>query len=61
MLLQSLSESLLLPEVTHPALLQQTRRKRDLLMELKMEADVGGDRYNDLLLCAECTIVAERV
>lgn len=30
-------------------------------MELKTELDVGGDRYNDLLLCAECIKVNVRV
>lgn len=34
-------------------------RERDSLMELKTqtELDVSGDRYNDLLLCAECEAV----
>lgn len=64
MLLRSLSDCLPRPEVIHPVLLQKTKRERnkrerDSLMEPKTqtELDVSGDRYNDLLHCAECEAV----
>lgn len=64
MLLRSLSDCLPRPEVIHPVLLQKTKREkqgseRDPLMEpeTRTELGVSGDRYNDLLHCAECEAV----
>lgn len=66
MLLRSLNDCLPRPEVIHPVLLLKTKREKqererekDPLMELKTqtELDVSGDRYNDLLHCAECEAV----